>query len=236
MIKRKSLGQHFLTSNSIAKFIVSQADITRQDVVYELGTGQGILTPLLCNNAKKVISVDIDDVLVENAKFKFSHLGNLFLKSDDGLKIQQDFDIFVSNVPYSKSKETIEWLAQKKFSHGVIMVQKEFAEKLIEKMPRKRKAISIIADHTFDIQILSKVSKTNFDPPPKIESVILKMKQKQNLQKEIIETINRIFSYRRKTVKNILKQFKKESSIDSRIDDLTGDEIVHLASQIVQKY
>ena len=236
MIKRKSLGQHFLTSNSIAKLIVSNADITKQDVVYELGTGQGILTPLLCKNAKKVISVDIDDVLVENAKFKFSHLGNLFLKSDDGLKIQQDFDIFVSNVPYSKSKETIEWLAQKKFSHGVIMVQKEFAEKLIEKMPRKRKAISIIADHTFDIQILSKVSKTNFDPPPKIESVILKMKQKQNLQKEIIETINRIFSYRRKTVKNILKQFKKESSIDSRIDDLTGDEIVHLASQIVQKY
>ena len=60
MIKRKSLGQHFLTSDSIAKFIVSNADITNQDVVYELGTGQGILTPLLCNKAQKVISADID--------------------------------------------------------------------------------------------------------------------------------------------------------------------------------
>ena len=116
------------------------------------------------------------------------------------------------------------------------MVQKEFAEKLTEKMPRKRKAISIIADHTFDMQILSKVSKTNFNPPPKIESVILKIKHKQNLQKEIIETINRIFSYRRKTVKNILKQFKKESTVESRIDDLTGDEIIHLATQITQKH
>ena len=236
MIKRKSLGQHFLTSNSIAQFIVSNADITKQDVVYELGTGQGILTPLLCTDAKKVISVDIDDGLVENAKLKFSHLDNLFLQSGDGLKIPPDFDIFVSNVPYSKSKETIEWLAQKKFSHGVIMVQKEFAEKLIEKMPRKRKAISIIADHTFDIQILSKVSKTNFNPPPKIESVILKIKHKQNLPKEIIEAINRIFSYRRKTVKNILKQFQKESTVDSRIDDLTGDEIIHLANEIIQKH
>ena len=236
MIKRKSLGQHFLTSNSIAKLIVSNADITKQDVVYELGTGKGILTPLLCSNAKKVISIDIDDDLIENAKLKFSHFDNLFLKSGDGLKTQNEFDVFVSNVPYSKSKETIEWLAQRKFSHGVIMVQKEFAEKLIETLPRKRKAISIIASHVFDIQILSKVSKTNFDPPPKIESVILKIKQKKNLQKEIIETTNKIFSYRRKTVKNILKQFKKESDIDSRIDDLTGDEIVHLATKIVQKH
>ena len=236
MIKRKSLGQHFLISNSIAKLIVSNADITKQDVVYELGTGQGILTSLLCGNAKKVISVDIDDGLIENAKLKFSHFDNLFLKSGDGLGIEPEFNIFVSNVPYSKSKDTVEWLAQKKFSHGVIMVQKEFAEKLIEKMPRKRKAISIIADHAFDIQILSSVSKNNFNPPPKIESVILKIKQKQNLQKEIIEAINRIFSYRRKTIKNILKQFKKESPIESRIDDLTGDEIVHLATQIVQKH
>lgn len=236
MIKRKSLGQHFLTSNSIAKLIVSNADITNQDVVYELGTGQGILTPLLCSNAKKVISIDIDDGLIEHAKLKFSHFDNLFLKSGDGLKTQHEFNIFVSNIPYSKSKETIEWLAQKNFSHGIIMVQKEFAEKLIEKMPRKRKAISIIANHTFDIQILSKVSKTNFNPPPKIESVILKIKHKQNLPKEIIVIINRIFSYRRKTIKNILKQFQKESAVDSRIDDLTGDEIIHLATEIVQKH
>ena len=103
-------------------------------------------------------------------------------------------------------------------------------------MPRKRKAISIIADHTFDIQIISKVSKTNFNPPPKIESVILKIKLKQNLPKEIIDVINRIFSYRRKTVKNILKQFQKESAVDSRIDDLTGDEIIHLANEIIQKH
>ena len=71
MIKRKSLGQHFLTSNSIAKFIVSNADITKQDVVYELGTGHGILTPLLCSKAQKVISVDIDDNLIQDAKLKF---------------------------------------------------------------------------------------------------------------------------------------------------------------------
>ena len=55
MIKRKQLGQHFLNSNAIAKSIVSEAKITKEDTVFELGTGLGILTPLLCKKANKVI-------------------------------------------------------------------------------------------------------------------------------------------------------------------------------------
>ena len=67
MIKRKRLGQHFLTSNAIAKSIVSEAKITKKDIVFELGTGLGILTPLLCENAKKVISIDADRELYKKA-------------------------------------------------------------------------------------------------------------------------------------------------------------------------
>ena len=63
MIKRKQLGQHFLNSNAIAKSIVSEAKITKEDTVFELGTGLGILTPLLCKKANKVISVDMDEKL-----------------------------------------------------------------------------------------------------------------------------------------------------------------------------
>ncbi|HSG84234.1 MAG TPA: rRNA adenine N-6-methyltransferase family protein, partial [Nitrosopumilus sp.] len=74
MIKRKKLGQHFLNSNSIAKSIISEAKITKNDTVFEIGIGQGILTPLLCEKAGKVISVDIDESLVKNAKTKFSDM------------------------------------------------------------------------------------------------------------------------------------------------------------------
>jgi 16S rRNA (adenine1518-N6/adenine1519-N6)-dimethyltransferase len=223
MIKRKQLGQHFLNSSSIAKFIVSEAKITKNDVVFEIGTGKGILTPLLCQNAKKVISVDMDKTLVENAKSKFSDIDNLVIKSGDGLKKKDLFTIFVSNLPYSRSKDAIEWLARTSFSHGIIMVQKEFADKLLAKSSKKRKAISIIATHVFEITLLSKVGKNNFSPPPKIDS------------KDLIQTINRIFSYRRKTVKNILKQFDKESNIDKRVDDLSGAEIINLANKILEK-
>ena len=216
MIKRKRLGQHFLTSNSIAKSIVSEAKITKNDIVFEIGTGQGILTPLLCQNSDKVISVDMDEELIRNAKSKFSDIDNLVLKSGDGFKKKDDFSIFVSNLPYSRSKDAIEWLAQTSFSHGVIMVQKEFADKLLATSSKQRKAISIIATSAFEITAILKVGKNN-------------------LSKELIQTINKIFSYRRKTVKNILKQFNKESKIDKRVDDLSGEEIISLANQILEK-
>ncbi len=235
MIKRKQFGQHFLNSNLIAKSIVSEAKITKGDIVFELGTGLGILTPLLCEKANKVISVDVDEKLVRNAKSKFSDINNLILKSGDGFKKKDSFSIFVSNLPYSKSKDAIEWLAQTPFSHGVIMVQKEFAEKLLANSSKKRKAVSIIANHAFEIKKISKVGKNNFSPPPKVDSVILKIIQKNTMKKDLIQTINKIFSYRRKTVKNILKQFNKETVIDKRVDDLSGDEIIHLANQILEK-
>ncbi len=235
MIKRKQLGQHFLNSNSIAKSIVSEAKITKDDIVFELGTGLGILTPLLCEKANKVISVDVDEKLVRNAKSAFSNIDNLILKSGDGFKKKDHFSIFVSNLPYSKSKDAIEWLAQTSFSHGIIMVQKEFADKLLANPSKKRKAISIIANHAFEIMNISKVGKNNFSPPPKVDSVILKIIQKNTMKKDLIQTINKIFSYRRKTVKNILKQFNKETVIDTRVDDLSGDEIIHLANQILEK-
>ncbi len=235
MIKRKQLGQHFLNSNLIAKSIVSEAKITKMDVVFELGTGLGILTPLLCEKANKVISVDVDEKLIRNAKSTFSDIDNLILKSGDGFKKKDSFSIFVSNLPYSKSKDAIEWLAQTSFSHGVIMVQKEFADKLFAKSTKKRKAVSIVANYAFEIKKISNVGKNNFSPPPKVDSVILKIIQKNTMKKDLIQTINKIFSYRRKTIKNILKQFNKETVIDKRVDDLSGDEIIHLANQILEK-
>ncbi len=235
MIKRKKLGQHFLNSKSIANLIVSTAGITKKDIVYELGTGTGILTPLLCKEAKQVISIDIDEKLVRNAKTSLSNINNLILKSGDGFKKKYPFSIFISNLPYSKSKDAIEWLAQTSFSHGVIMVQTEFVDKLFAKSSKNRKAISVIANHSFEIKNINRVGKNNFSPPPKVDSVILKIIQKNILDKDLIQTIHKIFSYRRKTVKNILKQFNKETLIKKRVDDLSGDEIIKLANQILEK-
>lgn len=232
MIKRKRLGQHFLNSKSIAEKIVLEANITENDIVLELGTGLGILTPLLCEKAKKVISIEKDEALFQEAEKIFSKIKNLTIKYGDGFKTKDGFTIFVSNLPYSKSKEAIEWLATIPFSHGVIMVQKEFAEKLMAKSHKKRRAVSIVANYSFEIQNIIKVGKKNFSPNPKIDSIILKIIKKQSLEKEIIEILNKIFSYRRKKISNILKQFGKETSLEKRLDDLSVGEIVELAQEI----
>ena len=64
------------------------------------------------------------------------------------------------------------------FSHGVIMVQKEFAEKLLATSTKNRRAISVVANHTLEIKYIFKVGKKNFTPNPKVDSVILKIIKK----------------------------------------------------------
>jgi 16S rRNA (adenine1518-N6/adenine1519-N6)-dimethyltransferase len=235
MIKRKKLGQHFLNSQSIAEKIIDNADITSDDIVYEIGTGLGILTPGLCKNAKKVISIDADKELFQKAKDTFSKIANLELKHGDGFKGKNKFTIFVSNLPYSKSKDALEWLAITPFSHGVIMVQKEFADKILAKSYKDRRSVTILANHTLEIQTISKVGKQNFTPNPKVDSVILKIKKRKSINKNLVKVINKIFSYRRKKISNILKQFGLETTSEKRLDDLSTEEIVKIAEEICNK-
>jgi 16S rRNA (adenine1518-N6/adenine1519-N6)-dimethyltransferase len=232
MKKRQKLGQHFLKSEKIAENIVAAAKLSKHDSVLEIGTGRGILIPFLCKKAKKVTSFETDKKLYQDAKTHYTS-SNLNLKLGDGFKSKENFTVFVSNLPYSKSRDAIEWLVQKKFSQAVIMVQKEFAEKL-RTTSKERKAISVLAQHAFDIEPVIKVSKNNFIPQPKVDSVVLKLKSKKVVSKELVKTVNKMFSYRRKTIQNILKQFEIDNTSTKRLDELNGDEIIKIAKQIIK--
>ncbi len=231
-MRRQRLGQHFLISKKIAQNIAEFASIQKTDIVLEIGTGRGILIPFLCKDAKKVISIEADRQLFERLE-EFTQYDNLELEHGDGFKTGRKFSIFVSNLPYSKSREAIEWLMQKTFSHGIVMVQKEFAQKLMTR--NERRALGVLANYAFDIELLSKVGKNNFDPPPKIDSVILKLTQKKVVKKELINAVNLIFSFRRKTLHNICEKFGIENDSDKRLDDLTGEEIIKIAKKIIKK-
>jgi len=232
MNKRKKFGQHFLTSSSIAKFIVSESKITKNDLVYEVGTGKGILVPFLCKCAKHVTTTEIDKKLYDNAIRNFSKLSNLIIKNADGFKNEPEFDIFVSNLPYSKSRVAIQWLLQKKFSRAMIMVQRDFAEKLLANSTKERHAISVLSQYGFDMKIVKKIKNTNFSPIPKVDSVILQITQNHMVTKELIETINKLFSYRRKTIQNIAKNFGITIKSNSRLEDMNNNEIIKLAKKI----
>ena len=231
MNKRKRLGQHFLKSKTIAESIVSNAHITRNDIILEIGTGHGILIPYICKNAKQVYSIESDKNLHLTAKSNFDY-SNLVLEHGDGFNSDHKFSIFISNLPYSKSRFAIEWLLQKKFSRAVIMVQAEFAEKLTSK--DEHKAISVLANYGFGIKFLINVKKSNFMPMPKVDSTVILLEKKKTVSKELISAVNKIFSYRRKTLQNILKQFSLNSTSKKRLDELSGDEIIKIAQKIIR--
>ena len=233
MRKHQRLGQHFLKSQTIAKKIVDSAGITKKDVVLEIGTGHGILVPLLCSQAKKVISIESDKQLYLDSKHKFENIFNLSLKHGDGFKTRDSFSVFVSNLPYSKSRKAMEWLIQKRFSQAVIMVQKEFYEKLAAK-GKNRKAVSILINYSNKIEKILNVNKNNFTPQPKVDSVVLKLTRKKTLSKELIQTVNKLFSYKRKTLQNIFKQFGKITESNKRLEELTEEEIIDIAKQIIK--
>ena len=232
MNKRKKYGQHFLTSQSIAKFIVTTPKITKNDVVYEIGTGKRVLTLLLCKYAKHVITTEIDKKLYNDALRNFSKITNLTIKNGDGFKSEPKFDIFISNLPYSKSRIAIQWLLQKKFSCAMIMVQDDFADKLLTNSIKERRAISVLSQYGFNMKIVKKVKHTNFSPRPKVDSVVLQITRNHIVAKELIETISKLFSYRRKTIQNITKNFGITIKSDRRLEDLENNEIIKLAKKI----
>ena len=232
MNKRKKYGQHFLTSVSIAKFIVNTANITKNDVVYEIGTGKGILTPLLCQHAKYVTTIEIDKKLYDDAIGNFSKFTNLIIKKGNGFKNEVKFDIFVSNLPYSESRSAIQWLLQKKFSCAMIMVQRDFAEKLLTNSIKERRAVSVLSQYGFNMKIVRKVKNINFSPRPKVDSVVLQITQNYMVTKELIETVNKLFSYRRKTIQNIAKNFGITIKSDKRLENMDNNEIIKFAKKI----
>ncbi|HJM45868.1 MAG TPA: rRNA adenine dimethyltransferase family protein [Candidatus Nitrosopelagicus sp.] len=228
---QKKLGQNFLNSKSIAKFIVDSATISKNNTVYEIGIGKGILTPYLCEQSKNVISVEKDLNLYEESKVKFSKIKNLKIIHGDGFKQNEKFDIFVSNLPYSESKKAIQWMLMEKFQHGIVMVQYDFAKKLLAH-DNDRKAISVLAQSGFEMKILKTIGKENFTPKPKINSSIMSFTRKHTFSKELIQSVNLMFSFRRKKLQNIGKKLGLEIKSDQRLEEMSNNEIIKFAKKI----
>ena len=228
---QKKLGQNFLNSKSIAKFIVDSATISKNNTVYEIGIGKGILTPYLCEQSKNVISVEKDLNLYEESKVKFSNIKNLKIIHGDGFKQNEKFDIFVSNLPYSESKKAIQWMLMEKFQHGIVMVQYDFAKKLLAH-DNDRKAISVLAQSGFEMKILKTIGKENFTPKPKINSSIMSFTRKHIFSKELIQSVNLMFSFRRKKLQNIGKKLGLEIKSDQRLEEMSNNEIIKFAKKI----
>ena len=232
--KRKSFGQHMLIDNRIIKRIIEASQITREDTVCEAGTGKGYLTKQLCKNANLVLSFEIDQQIYEKLR-QFCFYPNLKLVNADIFKIfHLEFDIFVSNLPYSRSRDALQWLTLQEFKRAIIMTQKEFVDKLQAKPGEKNyRAVTVLSQYYFTIERLFNVSKEAFDPQPPVESTLVRLIPRSvPINKNTIAKLNFLFSQRNKKASSILKRFDTKIRYgDKKIDQLTVKELMEISEE-----
>ena len=232
--KRTYLGQHFLIDFSTISKIVSSCNVTKADTVLEFGTGYGYLTKEISKLSKVVYSYEIEEGLYLKAKSYLRNVSNVKILNEDFFaQDPYEFDFFLSNIPYSRSKEIMKWLSLHEFREGVIMVQKEFSEKLIA-IPGERKfsVVSVFSQYCFDIEPLFDVQNESFLPSPHIESNVLRLVRKRNkkeMTEDIIPNLEYLFSHRNKNVVSILNN---KDYGNKRIDELDPESLVKISMEL----
>jgi 16S rRNA (adenine1518-N6/adenine1519-N6)-dimethyltransferase len=231
---RKALGQHMLVDRQVLRRIVNAAKICEGETVLEAGTGQGILAAELCKMARQVVSYEVDRKLYQQAQ-EHLQFQNLELVNADLFKITGPrFDVFVSNLPYSRSRDAFEWLAAQKFGRAVVMVQEEFADKLTARPGDKNyRAISALAAYCFSIEKLFSVGRQSFEPRPKVESVVIRIIPVNSVRKETIKALNLLFSKRNKKASTVASKAGVQADFGSRrIDQLAPSDLIRMAESI----
>jgi 16S rRNA (adenine1518-N6/adenine1519-N6)-dimethyltransferase len=228
-----------LVDRRILAKIISAAYIGKDEIVLEAGTGQGILTAELCKYAKQVISYEIDIKLYRKVQEQLlSQFKNLELVNADLFKTKDPhfFDVFISNLPYSRSRDAIEWLSTQEFDRAILMVQEEFADKLAARPGSKNyRAISALAAHCFAIEKLFKVRRESFEPQPKVESSIIKIIPINAITREGIRNINLLFSRRNKKASSVAAEIGiiiDANYGSKKIDELEPRHLVQIAELI----
>lgn len=258
MEPNKKLGQHWLLDKNILSNIVEYADLTKSDVVVEIGPGLGALTEVIIEQAGRVIAVEYDKRLADRLSRLETMNSNLVVQNEDFLEfnlemLPESYKI-IGNIPYYITGKIVRKIltASNRPSMAVLLVQKEVAERLAAS-PGEMSILSVIAQYysTIDLGVVVKADK--FNPPPKVDSqvVILKpypqsLRESENsdLEKKFLTVVKAGFSARRKKLHSSLsgglgitinqaKQVLSDAQIDSnqRAQDLSIDDWLRLSKR-----
>ena len=254
---KKRLGQNFTVNSDALQQLVSHACLTKNDVVLEVGAGFGFLTQLLAEKSKKVIAVEVDPPLVTFLRKHLQNLDNVELIEGDFLDVSvPEFNKVVAAPPYSISSPLLFRLLENKFDSAFLILQKEFAERLAASVGTKdygRLTVSIY--YRADVQLLELVPRTMFYPPPKVDSMILRLTPKNppfSVKDEpfFFDLVRVLFTQRNKKVRNSVIPFLRKHNVpkdqvtafaDSliyskkRVRELAPEDFGFLANEIFQK-
>jgi 16S rRNA (adenine1518-N6/adenine1519-N6)-dimethyltransferase len=248
---KKHLGQHFLIDLSIAERIAAQ--VTGHGGVkqlLEIGPGMGVLTDYLLKGDLDVNLIEIDRESIAYLHQKYPNLQNKviegdFLKFDFSTVFSSPFAV-VGNFPYNISSQIFFKILEdkNKVSEVVCMLQKEVARRIASPKGSKEYGIlSVLLQAWYDIDYIFSVPPGVFNPPPKVNSGVIRLtrNQVQKLdcnEKLFFQVVKGGFGNRRKTLRNSLKsfqlteEFKSHPILDKRAEQLDVADFVFLTQQI----
>lgn len=179
---KKEFGQHILKNPLVVSTIVEKAALRPTDVVLEVGPGTGNMTMKMLDKAKTVVACEIDQRLIGELEKRVqnTHYRNkLKILSGDVLKTNLPFfDICVANLPYQISSPFVFKLLEHRpfFRCAILMFQKEFAHRLVAKAGDKLYCrLSVNCQFLARVDLIMKVGRNNFRPPPKVESNVVRI-------------------------------------------------------------
>lgn len=238
---KKSLGQNFLQDANILRKEVAIAEVEGK-VVLEIGAGDGRLTEkVLEANPKKVFAIEFDKILTQALKNRFENEKRIEIIHADFLGFEPiKVDVVIGNIPYYISSSIIFRLKDYEFERAVLIVQKEFAEKMVAKPNEKNYGrLSVTAQLAFNVKIVHKVPRHLFYPAPKVDSGVILLTKTNNQISERDENVIRVlFQHRNQTVRNALKHGgieAPEKFAARRVRTLTKEECLEI-SRVVHYY
>ena len=220
---QKKFGQNFLIDSNVLEKIVKGAQVTKEDVVLEIGPGIGTMTQYLAESAKKVLAIEIDSKLIPILEDTLSDYDNVRIIHQDVLKVDlnalaeeenegRGFKV-VANLPYYITTPIIMGLFEKKVpvESITVMVQKEVADRMqVGPGTKDYGALSLAIQYYAEPEIVLEVSPNCFMPRPNVGSAVINLKRRETPPvqadaEHMFGLIRAAFQQRRKTLANGLK-------------------------------
>ena len=246
-IPRKRFGQNFLTDDTVLHNIIRAIDPQPQDTMVEIGPGLAAMTKLLLQGVDQMHVVELDRDLVERLKKNFDPK-KLIVHSADAL--QFDFSSIpvpagsklrvVGNLPYNISSPLLFHLAEMAphVQDQHFMLQKEVVERMVAAPGSKTYGrLSVMLQWRYRMELMFIVPPTAFEPPPRVESAIVRMipiaEPLQCDQGKLERVVLKAFSQRRKVIRNCLAgMFSESDLLEVGIDPQLRPETIPLAQYV----
>ncbi|MDO8553660.1 MAG: 16S rRNA (adenine(1518)-N(6)/adenine(1519)-N(6))-dimethyltransferase RsmA [Candidatus Micrarchaeota archaeon] len=240
---KKFLGQNFLQDHNILRKEAELAEVEGKTVL-EIGPGDGRLTEkLLFHKPKKLTVVEKDTRFAELLKDKFGDTIEI-LNADFLDTTLDNFEVIIGNIPYNITSPIIFKIATMQFERALLMVQKEFAEKMIATANKSNYGrLSVTAQLAFEITLIQIVPAHLFVPKPKVDSAIIILEKNMQITEKDEEVIRYLFQHRNQNAKNALKHSKKFSEeklsllgdyAARRVRTLTKEECLEISKRLAQ--